>query len=195
VSVVVGLPESPDAFKDATWEDVLPHYQELASRQLDRSNVEAWLADWSRFESLLSEAGALASFAYSCDTSDPAREAAQLRFGTKISPKARQQRVRLQERLVELDYVRPGLETTVQRFRNQMELFSEANVPLFAGLSKLETEWSKVNGAMTVDWEGEEKTPAAAAVPRVDRPHGARARLQAAGQALYRAARRVGGHL
>ncbi len=157
--MVVGLPESPDAFKDATWEDVLPYYQELASRQLDRSNVEAWLADWSRFESLLSEAGALASFAYSCDTSDPAREAAQLRFGTKISPKARQQRVRLQERLVELDYVRPGLETTVQRFRNQMELFSEANVPLFAGLSKLETEWSKVNGAMTVDWDGEEKTP------------------------------------
>ncbi len=158
--MVVGLPESPDAFKDASWEDVLPYYQELASRQLDRSNVEAWLADWSRFESLLSEAGALASFAYSCDTSDPAREAAQLRFGTQISPKARQQRVRLQERLVELDYVRPGLETTVQRFRNQMELFSEANVPLFAGLSKIETEWSKVNGAMTVDWEGEEKTPA-----------------------------------
>jgi len=36
----------------------------LAARPLDRSNVEAWLADWSAFESLLSEAGALASFAY-----------------------------------------------------------------------------------------------------------------------------------
>jgi oligoendopeptidase F len=157
--VVLTLPASPDAFKNATWEDILPYYDALASHPLDRSNVEAWLAEWSAFESLLSEAGALASFAYTCDTSDPAREEAQLRFGSQISPKAREKRVRLQERLVELDYERAGLETTLQRFRNQMELFSADNVPLFAQLSRLETEWSKINGAMTVDWDGEEKTP------------------------------------
>jgi hypothetical protein len=28
-------------------------------------------------------------------------------------------------------------------------------VPLFAELSNLEAEWSKVNGALTVEWEGE----------------------------------------
>jgi oligoendopeptidase F len=156
---VVALPESPDAFADATWDEISPYYEALATSPLDRANVEAWLADWSLFESLLSEAGALASFAYSCDTSDPAREAAQLRFGTQITPKAREQRVRLQERLVQLDYVRPGLETTVERFRNQMRLFAPANVPLFADLSKLETEWSKVNGAMTVEWGGQQRTP------------------------------------
>jgi oligoendopeptidase F len=158
--VAVDLPESPDAFADATWKDIAPYYEALATTPLDQANVEGWLADWSRFESLLSEAGALASFAYTCDTSDPAREAAQLRFGTQISPKAREQRVRLQERLVELDYARPGLETMVERFSNQMRLFAAANVPLFAELSKLETEWSKVNGAMTVEWDGEQKTPA-----------------------------------
>ncbi len=158
--MAIALPESPDAFKDATWEDIAPYYEALSTSPLDRTNVEAWLADWSLFESLLSEASALAGFAYSCDTSDAAREADQLRFGTQISPKAREQRVRLQERLVKLDYVRPGLETTVQRFRNQMGLFAAANVPLFAELSKLETEWSKVNGAMTVEWEGEQRTPA-----------------------------------
>jgi oligoendopeptidase F len=154
------LPESPDAFKDASWREVLPYYEELASRPLDTSNVETWLADWSRFESLLSEAAALANFAYTCDTSDPDREAAQLRFGTQISPRAQEQRVRLQKRLVELDYVRPGIETMLQRFRNQMELFDEANVPLFAELSELGTQWNKINGAMTVGWGGEEKTPA-----------------------------------
>ncbi len=156
---MVALPESPDAFADATWEDIAPYYEALATSPLDRSNVEAWLSNWSAFESLLSEAGALAGFAYSCDTSDPARESAQLRFGAQISPKAREQRIRLQERLLQLDYVRPGLETTIERFRNQMRLFAPANVPLFADLSKLETEWSKVNGAMTVEWDGEQKTP------------------------------------
>jgi oligoendopeptidase F len=157
--VVKAIPESPDAFKDAVWDDVLPFYEELAGRPLDRANVEQWLADWSRFESLLSEASALASFAYTCDTSDPEREAAQLRFGTQISPKAQEQRVRLQERLVELDYVRPGLETMVERFRNQMQIFNEANVPLAADLSRLVTEWSKLIGSMTVEWDGTEKTP------------------------------------
>jgi oligoendopeptidase F len=160
VCVVIALPESPDAFKNATWDDVLPYYKDLAARPLDRDNVEAWLADWSHFESLLSEAGALASFAYSCDTGDPAREEAQLRFGTQISPMAQEQRVHLEERLVELGYVRPGIEMVVRRFENQMQLFNEANIPLFAQLSKLSTSWSKVIGAMTVEWEGEEKTPA-----------------------------------
>jgi oligoendopeptidase F len=157
---VIRIPDSPDAFKDAAWEKVLPYYEELASRPLDRGNVEEWLADWSRFESLLSEAGALASFEYSCDTTDPARESAQLRFGTQISPKAHEQRVRLEGRLVDLGYVRPGLETVIERFRNQMQLFDEANVPLFAELSSLATRWSKVNGALSVEWEGEDKTPA-----------------------------------
>src|SRR6266567_365461 len=154
------LPDSPDAFKNATWREVLPYYEDLATRPLDTGSVEEWLSDWSRFESLLSEASSLANFAYSCDTSDPDREAAQLRFGTQISPRAHEQRVRLQGRLVKLDYQRPGLETMIQRFRNQMELFDEANVPLFAELSELTTQWAKVNGAMTVQWEGEEKTPA-----------------------------------
>ncbi|HET9410361.1 MAG TPA: M3 family oligoendopeptidase, partial [Candidatus Dormibacteraeota bacterium] len=154
------LPEAPDAFSNASWDAIRPFYDELAERPLDANNVEQWLAEWSRLDSLLSEAASLANFAYTCDTADPAREAAQLRFGAEIGPKAQEQRTRLQQRLVKLGYVRPGLETMTQRFRNQVELFREANVPLLAAQSRLVTEWSKVNGALTVEWEGEEKTPA-----------------------------------
>lgn len=157
--MVTAFPESPEAFKDAVWEDVLPFYEALAARPLDAGNVEDWLSDWSRFESLLSEATAMAHFLYTCNTADADREAAERRFGTQISPKAREQRVRLEERLVELGYVRSGLETVVQRFHNQIQIFSEANVPLFAELSNLDTAWSKINGALTVKWDGEEKTP------------------------------------
>jgi oligoendopeptidase F len=157
--VVTAFPESPEAFNDASWEDVLPFYEALANRPLDADNVEDWLADWSYFESLLTEATAMAHFLYAGNTADAEREAAEVRFGTLITPKAREERVRLQARLVELGYVRPGLETVVQRFRNQIQIFDNANVPLFAELSNLETEWSKVIGALTVEWDGEEKTP------------------------------------
>jgi len=158
--MAAALPDSPAAFGEAGWDEIRPHYEELAERALDAGNVEQWLADWSRLDSLLSEAASLANFAYTCDTADPARESAQLRFGAEIGPKAQEQRTRLQKRLVELGYSRPGLEAMTQRFRNQVELFQEVNVPLFAAQSRLVTEWSKVNGALTVEWEGEEKTPA-----------------------------------
>jgi oligoendopeptidase F len=158
--VVTAFPESPEAFKDAGWADILPFYEALAARPLDADTVEDWLADWSQLESLLSEAASLAHFRYTCDTTDAKREAAERRFGTQILPNAREERVRLQGRLVELGYVRSGLETVVQRFRNQIQIFNEANVPLFGQISNLETEWSKVNGSLTVEWEGGEKTPA-----------------------------------
>jgi oligoendopeptidase F len=158
--VVLALPKTAAAFKDATWDDIAPYYEKLATEPLAPGNVEAWLRDWSDFESMLAEAAALAHFAYSCNTADAASEEAQLRFGSEIDPKADEQRSRLQRRLVELGYDTPELATTVRRFRNQMEIFNEANVPLFAELSRLSTGWAKVIGSMTVDWDGEEKTPA-----------------------------------
>lgn len=156
----VNLPDSSAAFKDATWADIAPYYQDLATRPLDKTNAEEWLRAWSDFEAMLAEAAALAHFAYSCNTADAAVEAAQLRFASEIDPKADEQRSRLQRRLVELGYETPELATTVRRFRNQLELFREANVPLYAELAKLSTGWARVIGAMTVDWDGEEKTPA-----------------------------------
>jgi len=158
--VVLSLPASADAFQKATWNDVAPYYEELASHPLDRDNVESWLEDWSTLESLVAEASALANFAYAINTADRECEEAQLRFSSEIAPRAEEARTKLQGRLVELGYVRPGLETVVQRFRNQMEIFRSANVPLHTDLAKLSTEWAKAIGAMTVDWEGKEKTPA-----------------------------------
>lgn len=155
----MALPTTAEAFKTATWPEVAPFYEDLATRPLTRQNVEEWLADWSRFESLLAEAFALANFAYNIDTADKEAEEAHLRFGSDIDPKADEQRSRLQRRLVELGYVRQGLEVMVQKFRNQIELFSEANVPLFGELAKVTAAWTKVIGAMTVDWDGQEKTP------------------------------------
>jgi oligoendopeptidase F len=158
--VVLALPATSAGFTEATWEAVAPYYEELSARRLDRGNVEEWLRDWSDFESMLAEAAALAHFAYSCNTADAASERAQLRFASEIDPKADEQRARLQRRLVELDYETADLATTVRRFRNQMEIFREANVPLFAELAKQSTGWAKAIGSMTVEWDGQEKTPA-----------------------------------
>ena len=81
------LPDSPSEFAQATWSQVAPYYQALASRPLDVGTVETWLKDWSRLEEMITEAAAQAMIAYTVNTDNRAREANHLRFSTEILPK------------------------------------------------------------------------------------------------------------
>lgn len=149
---------TPRDFAQATWADILPHYQALAERPLDAATVESWLADWSALDSALTEAASLAMIAYTCDTTDPAKEAANLRFSSEILPRLDEQGVRLAARLLDLGYTRPDLEQVLARFRTQREIFREANIPLFSEIEELGSAYQKITGSLTVMWDGEEKT-------------------------------------
>jgi oligoendopeptidase F len=133
-------------------------YQALLDAPLDLGNVEVWLAAWSGFEAALTEAAALAMIAYTCDTADPAKEAAHLRFSSEILPRADELGVRLADRLLALGYSHPALEEMVRRFRTASEIFREANVPLFTEVEQLGTQYQKITGGLTVSWDGQEKT-------------------------------------
>ena len=154
----LSLPASPSAFADAGWSDIAPYFEDLATSPLSRENVEDWLTRWSQLEELIDEAGTLAMVAYTGDTADADKEKAHLRFSTEIFPQAHEQSVRLSRRLIDLGYTRPGLETTVARFRTDAEIFREENVPLFAELEELSAQYQKIVGGLTVQWEGETKT-------------------------------------
>jgi oligoendopeptidase F len=150
------LPNSPEAFAEATWDDILPYYQELAGRSLDRSNVETWLRDWAKLEEMVAEASAIAYNAYSTDTASEAKEAAQVRFSSEIEPQMHEQHVGLSRRLLDLGYEPANTETLLRSFRNQLEIFREENVPLVGDEERLNTQYNKITGGMTVEWEGKE---------------------------------------
>lgn len=156
--MLIPLPSSPDALADATWSDIAPIYELLATVPVAEGQAGDWLAAWSRFEELVAEAGTKAMIAYTCDTADPAKEAANLRWSSEIAPLAAEQQVRLARRLVELGYTRPDLETVLRGFRTDIEIFREENVPLFAQLEELTTAYQKVTGGLEVEWDGERKT-------------------------------------
>ncbi len=158
--LMIELPASPEAFRDASWNDVLPYYETLATVPLEASSqsVEPWLATWSRLDTLIGEAGTLAMIAYTANTADEAREAAYLRFSMDIFPKLEEQQVRLARRLVELGWSRPDLATTLHRFRSDIEIFREANVERFSRIEELSAGYQKLIGGMSVDWDGEAKT-------------------------------------
>ena len=149
------LPDSSAGFSGASWNDVLPFYDALASARLDGESLDAWLHQWSRLEELLGEAASRAMIDYTCDTSDPAKEGAHLRFSTEVIPLAEEQGVRLARRLVGLGIVPQGLETTIARFSASIDIFREANVPLFAELEELASRYQRITGGMMASWEGE----------------------------------------
>ncbi len=150
------LPNSPEAFAEATWDDILPYYAELAARPLDTANVEGWLRDWARLEEMVAETSAIAYVAYSTDTASAAKEAAQVRFSSEIEPQMHEQHVGLSKRLLDIGYAQAELETLLRSFRNQLEIFREENVPLVGEEERLNTQYNKITGGMTVRWEGEE---------------------------------------
>jgi oligoendopeptidase F len=151
------LPESPTDLAHASWADLEAGYDELEREPLDRDTVEAWLARWSRFEEILTEAVSLARIAYTGHTADAAKAAAHHRFSVEIVPRADERAVRLARRFAALGYSRPGLEQMVARFRRAIEIFREANVPLLAELEETSAEYQRVTGGFLADWEGERR--------------------------------------
>jgi oligoendopeptidase F len=151
------LPSSPAAFAKATWDEVVPYFDDLLERPLDAATVEEWLSAWSRLEELVTEAAAQAMIAYTIDTSDAEKEKDHLRFSTEILPKMEERSVELAKRFVALGHSTPELATTLARFRTSIEIFREANVSLFSELEELSARYQRITGSMTVTWDGEER--------------------------------------
>lgn len=151
------LPASPAALAEAGWADILPYYEALVGAPLDGETLVSWLRDWSQLEAVLSEAASLAMIGYTCDTGDPEKEAAHLRFSTEIIPRAEEQSVRLARRLVEQPAVPEGMETTVARFKASIDIFREENVSLFAELEELASRYQRITGCMLAPWEGADR--------------------------------------
>jgi oligoendopeptidase F len=151
------LPPSPSALAKSSWEDIAPYFDELAGRRLENGSIEEWLREWSRLEELVTEAAARAMIAYTIDTSDPAKEADHLRFSTEILPRMEERSVELAKKLLETGYTSPLLETTLARFRTQIEIFREENVPIFAELEEHSARYQRITGSMTAMWDGVER--------------------------------------
>lgn len=154
------LPDNPSAFAGATWEQIRPHYDDLARAPLDRATAPSWLRAWSHLEELLTEAANRAYIAHTADTRDVARAEEERRFAADIWPQAEARRVRLSARLLEVGYDPPDLATTLRRFANRRALFRDENAAPLAALAALETAYQGLMGALTVDWDGAARTRA-----------------------------------
>ncbi len=183
--MLIHLPESPEALTSASWPDIAPFYDTLAEMPVAPDAVGEWVSTWSRLEELVEEAGTIAVIAYTCNTADEAKEAANLRWTSEIFPKASEQQVRLARRLLAFGYTQPGLEPTLRNFRSDIEIFREENVALFSQLEELTTAYQKITGGLSVDWDGTPKTIPQLQLFLKSRDRSVRERAYRAGAAAY----------
>lgn len=150
-------PSNPADLSSATWKDLAPLYDELVSAPFSPS-VSAWLTRWSQLQEMVDEAASMAMIDYTCDTTDPQKEAANLRWSSEIFPQVMEQHVRLAARLVEAGQVPPGMEMVAREFATDIAIFREANVPIFAEIEELSAAYQKVTGGLAVEFDGKQLT-------------------------------------
>lgn len=152
------LPREITPFMSWTWEQIQPFADDLIVRPLTADTLEPWLADWSTLSSLISETASRLRIRTTTHTND---EAGQERFNTYVEtivPKARELDQRLKERLLASGLEPAGFEVPLRRMRGDAALFRAENLPLQTALEKLGVERSKIVGAWTVPFQGEELT-------------------------------------
>lgn len=154
------LPTTPEEFTDWPWETYQAYYEELAARELTPENVEQWMADWTAVTERAYESYSRLSLAKSQDTTDAEIETRFNKFLETIFPPFMQADQMLKVKLLQSELVPAGAELPMRKMQAEAELFREENIPLLTEEQKLGNEYDKIVGAQTVEWNGEEKTPA-----------------------------------
>jgi oligoendopeptidase F len=142
---------------------VEPLYRELLDRPIDSPDaLQRWLRDLSELSAVVDEIGSRRYINKSCHTDDKALEAAYLQFVEEIDPKIKPLFFALQKKFADSPH-RAGLTDRryamlERKWRADVEIFRDENVPLETQITKLNNEYDKACGAMMVNFRGQEYT-------------------------------------
>ncbi len=145
------------------WGRLEPLYQALLDRPIDSTEaLGQWLADFSELSSAVSEYGSRKNIDSACHTDDAEIEKAFLHYVEHVAPKTKPVYFQMQKKFLgvpchtDLDAERFGV--LIREWRSSVELFREENVPLQTEVAKLNNEYDKTIGAMTVEFDGQTLT-------------------------------------
>lgn len=123
--------------------------------------LEAWLEEYGEVSAAIAEVFAQTYIAMTCQTDDPAREAAYMHLVEVVEPWLKPRQFELQQALV----AHPGFDSLPDYYnvwrrsvRNRVALYREANIAREVEEAKLCTQYNKITGAMTVTFDGQEQT-------------------------------------
>ncbi len=153
----------PEQIDLGNWEQLKPLYKKLLEREIDStSSLEQWLLDVSELAACVSEEQSRRYIAMTCDTSNKEIEKRYLDFIENVEPNYKPFIHKLNKKYVACPY-RDGLDperynVLDRNVQAEIDLFREQNVPLQTETNKLSQNYQKLCGAMTVQFDGEERT-------------------------------------
>ncbi len=155
----------PEDISLKTWADIEPWYRGLLDRPVTSpEELENWLFDAGELNAAVGQEGVERYIAMTCQTDDPAREAAHLEFVREIEPNLKPLQNAIRAKYLDSPH-RANLSRDRYRVfdrvqENRRALYREANIPRETELAELEQQYQKKIGAMTVQFQGQERTPA-----------------------------------
>jgi len=152
--------ESLDATK---WSEIEPQFQEFLDREINSAQaLEDWLLELGRFSAYVGETGSMLYVNMTCDTENEEIKQAYLDFVENVEPELAKIGDLLNRKLAENLYAdqldSEEYNVLLRDTRMDLALFREENIPLSTELTKLGQRYNEICGAMTVEFDGEERT-------------------------------------
>ncbi|MDH5639010.1 MAG: M3 family metallopeptidase, partial [Nitrospinota bacterium] len=146
-----------------SWADIEPYFAKLVERDIHTTaELEKWLADWSEAQSVVEEFASVRYVEMTCHTDDEGKKNAYLECVREVEPKLIEWENKLDHKYYESPLRARLNPRRYQQFdrrkKTDMELFTEKNIPLGVRLQELSQKYQEIMGAMTVDFEGKERT-------------------------------------
>jgi oligoendopeptidase F len=140
-----------------------PIYQELMDRPIHSAGeLSKWLENFSELASVMDEYAGWLYINKSCHTDNAEYEKAYLHFIENIDPKLKPIYFALQKKYLQSPYRGQlqdnGAGILGRRWQADVDIFREENIPLETQVTQLNSEYDKINGAMTIQFRGTEYT-------------------------------------
>lgn len=153
----------PDSLNAAEFSQVEPLIRALLDRRVaSTADLEAWLLDRSDLYAAISEGRARLYIAMTCNTDDAAAMQAYATYIEEVAPKLTPLYFELDRKLVDAakgtGLTSPRYAVLLRNAQADVDLFRPESVPLETQLAQLGQKYDEIAGAMTVQFEGQERT-------------------------------------
>ncbi len=157
-NLIKNLPEDPKKMMQWSWSEIEPYFKELEKCNLNADNVNDFLSDWTRLHDRLDEVYSRLYVAKDVNTTDKDAENRYVKFLDEVFPKMRESEQNLKTKLLDSGLKPEGFDLPLRRMQTEAKIFRKENLPLLVEQQKLGTEYNKIIGSQTVEWEGKETT-------------------------------------
>ena len=154
----------PQDFTIQTWTELQPYYDNLVAKDIStKASFEAFLAELSELESVVSEDLAWKYIKMTCDTTNKALEESYIDFVTNIQPNIAPYDDQLNHKIANSEFNFELGESSdyliyFRSINNAIKLYREENIPIQAELQTLAQKYGSITGGLSVTIEGKELT-------------------------------------